>query len=598
MTKQNTYRLRTIAGTLSAVLLVIAVLTLGFIRSLNPTATAAASEYLNFQARLKTASGAIVPDGNYNIEFKLYDASTSSGSSQGSCTGDSNCLWTETRSGGNVVRVANGYMTVNLGSVTAFPGSIDWSGRHWVTMNIGGTGAPSWDGEMNPRLLLTAVPYAFKAGNVGSADTSTASSNSSNIVIQTGNASGTTSNSGNITLDVGTATGTAGTITLGAANASSLILGRTGLTTLNNGSLTVAENISVQGNSTIGNANTDTLTINAGTSGTGIRFADSSFFSCTALETDASGDLTCGTDDGGAGGSTLQAAYTTDVDGSDAVIALTSADGAFILRDAASTIGTLFAVQNSAGSTNYLSVASTGITLGVSTTLAANQSLTITGGNTASRPASPTEGMVYFDTTTDRLMTYSNGKWQTDNREAILVAASNSSQSDKDAADFVADGNTGAALDGDQVQINAALTAASGKKVVLLAGTYVADATILVPNNTTLAGVGNGTVVELADIDANEDLIENSDSITGTGVVIRDMKLDGRDDLNTAGFQSGIFLNGIGDVATSRIGARVTNLTIEDFRSEGLYASGSDNNIIENNKMHGMMTALYLYSNS
>ncbi|QQS17883.1 hypothetical protein IPL68_04450 [Candidatus Saccharibacteria bacterium] len=30
-------------------------------------------------------------------------------------------------------------------------------------MNIGGTGGPSWDGEMNPRLKMTAVPYAFNA---------------------------------------------------------------------------------------------------------------------------------------------------------------------------------------------------------------------------------------------------------------------------------------------------------------------------------------------------------------------------------------------------------------------------------------------------
>jgi hypothetical protein len=110
---------------------------------------------------------------------------------------------------------------------------------------------------------------------------------------------------------------------------------------------------------------------------------------------------------------TLQGAYDADVDGGDAVIQLTSGDGAIVVRDAASTIGNLFVVEANAG-TDYFAVSSSGITLGVNTTLAASQSLTITGGNTASRPGSPTEGMVYFDTTTDRLMTYSNGKWQTD----------------------------------------------------------------------------------------------------------------------------------------------------------------------------------------
>lgn len=45
--------------------------------------------------------------------------------------------------------------------------------------------------------------------------------------------------------------------------------------------------------------------------------------------------------------------------------------------------------------------------------------------------------MVYFDSDTDRLLTYSNGKWQADRSDAVLVAASDSSQSDKDAADYI-----------------------------------------------------------------------------------------------------------------------------------------------------------------
>lgn len=62
---------------------------------LSPATTAAAtSSTLNFQARLETAGGAIVSDGNYNVEFKLYNTSSSTGSSQGSCTGDAACLWT------------------------------------------------------------------------------------------------------------------------------------------------------------------------------------------------------------------------------------------------------------------------------------------------------------------------------------------------------------------------------------------------------------------------------------------------------------------------------------------------------------------------
>jgi hypothetical protein len=139
-------------------------------------ALAATASTMNFQARLMNGSGSIAPDGNYNIEFKLYDTASTGGTAQGVCTG--NCKWMETRTGGNVVTVANGYVTVNLGSVTAFGAGINWDQELWLTMNVGGTGSPSWDGEMSPRLKLTAVPYAFRAGQLAKltgANTSTLS---------------------------------------------------------------------------------------------------------------------------------------------------------------------------------------------------------------------------------------------------------------------------------------------------------------------------------------------------------------------------------------------------------------------------------------
>ena len=155
----------------------VSVTSYSLLTSRGEKALAATSSTINFQARLLTNTGALVPDGNYHVEFKLFNTSTSSGSSQGSCTGDSNCVWTETRTTGNLVRVVNGYMTVNLGSVTAFGSSIDWDQELWLTMNIGGVGgSPSWDGEMTPRLKLSAVPYAFKAGQLAKrtgSDTST-----------------------------------------------------------------------------------------------------------------------------------------------------------------------------------------------------------------------------------------------------------------------------------------------------------------------------------------------------------------------------------------------------------------------------------------
>lgn len=91
-----------------------------------------------------TASGGIVADGTYSVQFKLYNVA-SGGTAQ----------WTETQ---GTVQVKSGYLSVYLGSTTPFPGTIDWSQEQWLTMNVNG------DGEMTPRLKLTAVPYAFKAG--------------------------------------------------------------------------------------------------------------------------------------------------------------------------------------------------------------------------------------------------------------------------------------------------------------------------------------------------------------------------------------------------------------------------------------------------
>ncbi|MCA1800279.1 MAG: hypothetical protein LC687_02630, partial [Actinobacteria bacterium] len=120
--------------------------------------SAQANDTLNFQARLLTDSGSIVPDGTYNVEFKLYDQESAG-----------TALWTETREFNTDaadlhVEVKSGYLSVYLGDKTNFPTSIDWNNQHWLTMNIGGTTTtPSWDGEMTPRLRLTSVPFAFAA---------------------------------------------------------------------------------------------------------------------------------------------------------------------------------------------------------------------------------------------------------------------------------------------------------------------------------------------------------------------------------------------------------------------------------------------------
>ncbi len=137
-------------------------------------AVAGINQQINFQGRLLTASGATVPDGFYNIQFKIYQ--DGDGLSVGNTTGSpaGSLKWTESYLNANSqgVQVINGFMSVQLGSITAFGSSIDWNQTTiWLSMNIGNTNvsctpftscAP--DGEMVPMKRLSASPYALNSG--------------------------------------------------------------------------------------------------------------------------------------------------------------------------------------------------------------------------------------------------------------------------------------------------------------------------------------------------------------------------------------------------------------------------------------------------
>lgn len=132
---------------------------------------------LNFQGRLLNAQGATVPDGYYNIQFKIYQ--DGDGQTAGNTTGTpaGSLKWTESwlNASGNGVLVRNGYLSVQLGSVTPFGTSVDWNqDKLWISMNVAGTNATctpftscSPDGEMLPMKRLSATPYALNAGQLG-----------------------------------------------------------------------------------------------------------------------------------------------------------------------------------------------------------------------------------------------------------------------------------------------------------------------------------------------------------------------------------------------------------------------------------------------
>jgi len=143
---------------------------LNFLHSSNVRAASGINQQLNFQGRLLDNTGAVVADGSYNMEFKIYQDGTGCVSGGTSPCGGT-LKWTEDWVQTNRVSVKNGYFSVNLGSITAFGSNIDWNqDTLWLSTNIGGTTntpTPTWDGEMTPFKRLASSPYALNSAQLG-----------------------------------------------------------------------------------------------------------------------------------------------------------------------------------------------------------------------------------------------------------------------------------------------------------------------------------------------------------------------------------------------------------------------------------------------
>ncbi len=134
-------------------------------------AAAGINEQINYQGRLLTGTGAVVPDGSYNMEFKIVQDGDGCNPTSGTFPCSGTVKWTETRDSSNKVLVKNGYFSVYLGSVTAFASNIDWNqDTLWLSINIGGTGSPSYDGVMKPLTRFSSTPYALNSKQLGGID--------------------------------------------------------------------------------------------------------------------------------------------------------------------------------------------------------------------------------------------------------------------------------------------------------------------------------------------------------------------------------------------------------------------------------------------
>ena len=557
-------------------------------------AQAAINEQLHFQARLLTAGGSLVPDGARNVQFHIYsDGDGDPGTGDETLEYSTSFLVGDSTGG---IDVINGYVSAQLGDSNATEvgtlGAVDWSNSTlWLSINIGNTSSVTpancdteaefnsncgGDGEMGPFIRLGSTPYAFNADNLDGrgADEfvqldpggTSQAVNTANAVIDIDQAgagallnlevSGSQrlglSNAGNLTVS-GTGAFAGGTLSVGADSQQGSLVLRDG------GTGGASNTLSVQVISTLGQNSVITIPDPGGASDTVCLL---SLGNC------------------GASSATLQDVYDQDDDDGAATIQLSATDGGIYLIDAASTIGTLFTVEANGG-TDYFTVASSGVSFGLDTTLAADQSLILTGG--ATLPGSPVEGEIFYDNANNVLYIYDGSEWDVLNGgvgdATVVVAAVDSLNGET--ADYIADGTA------DQVEINAAIdavNAAGGGTVFLLEGTFDIDATIDIDANVELIGSGDGTHIKLTD-GTNPGSTFNliTEDSNPTNIAVRHLLLDGNDANNTGNIR-GIALSNIepGITATAEPSITIDDVTFKDYSQYGLYLFVVDNALVTN----------------
>jgi hypothetical protein len=126
-------------------------------------AQAAVPPTISYQGVLTDAGGNLVPDGSYDMTFRIYDVASGG-----------TALFTEPHTGANQVAVAAGGFSVILGGLV--PLTLPFDAPYYLGVEIGAAG------ELAPRVPLTAGPYSLslRLPFVGSASGSAAALRISN----------------------------------------------------------------------------------------------------------------------------------------------------------------------------------------------------------------------------------------------------------------------------------------------------------------------------------------------------------------------------------------------------------------------------------
>jgi len=119
----------------------ICVLTFSIIGNVN----AQVPNKISYQGLLTNSDGSVIPDGNYNLTFKIYNVQSGG-----------TALWTETQN----VAVSKGTFSVILGETN--PLNLQFNEQYWLGVTLGGSS------EFTPRSKLASSPYSIRSSKTDS----------------------------------------------------------------------------------------------------------------------------------------------------------------------------------------------------------------------------------------------------------------------------------------------------------------------------------------------------------------------------------------------------------------------------------------------
>ena len=201
-----------------------------FLPTMRISAALDVPQLISFQGRLTNNNRITVPDGNQNIKFGIYSASSGG-----------TCLWSAANTDANTatidcpanapggaitVNVTDGIFYVLLGDTTASQNALpDTLFDANTTLFLGITvGA---DAEMSPRVRLASSPYSMQSGSADLLDAFNSSQTGGNNVVAVTDASGNLVLTGSVRVagGQGISTSGAGAFALGTLNATSISIG-------------------------------------------------------------------------------------------------------------------------------------------------------------------------------------------------------------------------------------------------------------------------------------------------------------------------------------------------------------------------------------